>query len=195
MRIASTALVIIAGLMALLIGVAGFAADGGWGIDGANAAARLTARWSFVWFLTAWTASSLAALRPGGWRRDLLRRRRAIGLSFAAAHFVHAGFFLLAILVFRVEPPLPTLIGGGTGYLFVALMAATSNDAALRRLGPRLWRMLHATGGWIVLFIFALTYAGRIAEHPGLGIPATALIAAALALRIAAWLKTRQAMA
>lgn len=122
--------------MAVLTGVAGFAATGGWGLDGANATARLTARWPFAWFLTAWTASSLAALWPGGWRRDLLRRRRAIGLSFAAAHFVHAGFFLLAIFVFNAEQSLSAFIGGGTGYLFIALMAASSNDEAVRRLGP-----------------------------------------------------------
>src|ERR1044071_8755457 len=62
--------------------------------DGFSAATRLTARHSFFWFVTAWTASSLARLWPGGWRAVLLMNRRGIGLGFAAAHLIHAGFFI-----------------------------------------------------------------------------------------------------
>lgn len=158
----------------------------GWSFDGAISAASWTARWSFIWFLLAWSASSLAMLWPGGWRRQLLRRRRAAGVSFAAAHVVHAGFFTTAILVFGVERPVPILVSGGLVYAVILAMAATSNDAALRRLGARRWKRLHTIGGWIVLAVFANSYIGRLIDMSATGVIGTLLIVAALGLRFAA---------
>lgn len=185
MRISSGTLILLATSIAVLLALAGFALGGGWEVEGAKAAVRLTARWSFIWFLVAWSASSVAALWPGGWRAHLLRRRRAIGLSFAASQFVHAVCFLTAILNFGILVPLPVMIGGGTGYLFTGLMAATSNNAAMRLLGLKAWQALHLTGGWILWSIFAFSYTGRIAGNPWLGIPASALLALSLVLRMA----------
>lgn len=173
-------------LMALCLGGLGYA-WGGWTLDGALAAARWTARWSFVWFLLAWTASSVATLWPGGWRRELLRRRRALGLSFATAHLVHAGFFLTAIFEFGVTRPLGLFIGGGTAYAFILAMALTSNDASVRRLGARCWKRLHTLGGWVVMAVFVKSYFLRAVEVPAVGIPGSLLILAAFALRFAAW--------
>lgn len=183
--------VIVAGAAAVasLIAVAGALAFGGWTAEGVGAATRFTARWSFPWFLTAWTASSLATLWPGGWRTVLLRRRRAVGLAFAANHTVHFAALLTGILAFGRETALVTIVGGGTVYLFIALMALTSNDAAVRRMGPGRWRLLHAVGGWAILLVFTNSYVGRIGEKPWLGIPAAALIASAVLLRGLAWMK------
>jgi hypothetical protein len=111
-RIVSTPAVI--GLVALAAaGVAafGYAEFGGWTADGAGAAARYTARFSFPIFIAAWSASALATLWPGGWRSVMLRRRRAIGLSFAAAHFVHFVALLIAVLVFAAQPSAKTIYG------------------------------------------------------------------------------------
>jgi DMSO/TMAO reductase YedYZ heme-binding membrane subunit len=160
---------------------------GGWTLDGALAAARWTARWSFVWFLMAWSASSLAALWPGGWRRRLLRLRRALGLSFAAAHLVHAGFFLTAIVEFGVSRPIGLFVGGGTAYAFILAMAFTSNDASVRWLGARRWKQLHTLGGWVVMGVFVKSYFLRVVEAPAVGIPGSLLILTAFALRFAAW--------
>ena len=165
----------------------------GWNLDAALDAARWTARFSFAWFLLAWTASSVATLWPGGWRRTLLRRRRALGLSFAAAHFVHAGFFLTAIFEFGVTRPIGLFIGGGTAYAFVLAMALTSNDAAVRWLGARRWRLLHTVGGAVVMVVFVKSYFLRIPEAPAVGIPGSLLILTAFALRYAAWRKRRVA--
>jgi sulfoxide reductase heme-binding subunit YedZ len=183
--------VIVAGAAAIatVIAIAGALAFGGWTDAGIGAATRFTARWSFPWFLAAWTASSLATLWPGGWRTVLLRRRRAVGLGFAANHTVHFAALLTGILAFNREAALVTIVGGGTVYLFIALMALTSNDAAVRWMGPKRWRLLHAVGGWAILLVFTNSYVGRIGEKPWLGIPATALIAAAVLLRGLAWLK------
>ena len=95
-------------IAATLIGV-GAMALAGVDQEGARAAASLTARWAFVWFITAWSASSVAKLWPGGWRAALLRRRRAVGLGFAANHFVHLGF-VFAALSFGAERSMVTFI-------------------------------------------------------------------------------------
>ena len=177
--------------LALAIATAGYLAHGGWTYDGAAAAARLTARDSFLWFLVAWSASAVARLWPGGWRTALLRRRRSIGLGFAASHTVHLGALLIAILVFDHGTKLATIVGGGTGYLFVLAMAVTSNDGSVRRLGPRRWRLLHATGGYVIAGIFAFSYLGRVPANPGLAVPMLALIGLAAALRILARARKR----
>lgn len=186
--------VIVAGaaVATALIGLGAMALSGGLDQEGARAGASLTARWSFLWFVTAWSASSIAKLWPGGWRTMLLRRRRAVGLGFAAGHFVHAGFFLTAIFVFGAERNIVTFVGGGLGYAFIAAMAATSNDAAVRAMGPKGWKLLHQVGGGYVAFIFFASYLGRlIGEKPLVGAFGVGLLTLAVALRIAAFVKGR----
>lgn len=194
-HISSGALISTAGLLGTMAGLAGFAFYGGWSQEGAKAGAALTARWSFIWFLLAWSASPLAAFWPSGWAGLLLARRRALGLSFAIAHLVHAGFFLLAIMEFELPVPTITLAGGGAGYLFVAIMAMTSNNFSQHRLGLKLWRRIHMAGGWVVLAIFGFSYFGRIFEKPLIGVAGTALIVMALGIRIAAARKVRMGIA
>jgi methionine sulfoxide reductase heme-binding subunit len=160
-------------------------ARGGWSTEGATLAARYSARVSFYWFITAWSASSLATLWRGGWRAKLLARRRAVGLGFAAAHGVHFLALLTADILFGHESRPTTIIGGGIGYVFVVAMAATSNDGWIRRLGAKRWRLLHATGGWIVFGIFAVSYAGALAIKPLGAVPGVVLLALALAIRAA----------
>jgi methionine sulfoxide reductase heme-binding subunit len=190
-RISSIALISVAGLLTVMVGLVGFTFYGGWSQEGAKASAALTARWSFIWFLLAWSASSMATLWPGGWRSLLLARRRALGLSFAMAHLVHAGFFLVAIVIFGVFVPAVTIAGGGAGYVFIAIMAATSNNYSQRRLGIKNWRRIHTSGGWAVMAIFGFTYFGRVFENPMVGLPAMTLIVLALGLRMAAARKAR----
>jgi DMSO/TMAO reductase YedYZ heme-binding membrane subunit len=189
--------VIVAGAAtaALLIGLTATMLAGGFTEDGVLQGVRLTARWSFAWFITAWSASSLANLWPGGWRAMLLRRRRAIGLGFAFSHFVHAAFFLTAIFAFGHEAAPVILIGGGLGYVVVIAMAATSNNAAMKALGPKAWKALHSFGGVYLLLIFLNSYLGRLANgKPIVGAYGVALIGAAVTLRVAAFAKNRVAL-
>jgi sulfoxide reductase heme-binding subunit YedZ len=178
-------------LAALGVTAYGYAEFGGWNADAAGAAARYTARFSFPIFVLAWSASALAALWPGGWRGVLLRRRRAVGLSFAAAHFVHFGALLIAVLVFAAQPSAKTVYGGGAGYVFIALMALTSNDWSVRTLGPRNWKLLHTLGGLTIAVIFAVSYLGRLEDKPWLALPALTLLGVVGLLKLAAWLKKR----
>lgn len=122
-------------LAATAIAVAAAAVEGGWTREGALAAARMTARFSFPIFVLAWSASALARLWPGGWRTILLLRRRAIGLSFAGAHGVHLVALLAAILIFGAPSSPVGILGGGVGYVLLTAMALTSNDSAVRALG------------------------------------------------------------
>jgi sulfoxide reductase heme-binding subunit YedZ len=191
-RLGTGTIVGLSALAALAVGLGGMALQGGWTAEGAGAATRLTARWAFPWFIAAFAASSLATVWPGGWRTTLLRRRRAVGLAFAANHGVHLAFILLGVLVFEQTAKPVTVVGGGAAYVLIALMAATSSDAAVRWLGRARWKLLHAVGGWVVLLIFTNSYIGRLAEKPWLAIPSLALIAAALLLRIAAFARTRR---
>ena len=186
----ATYLIVLAAVTgAALIGRLGVALEG---VDGeAAAAARYTARYSFYWFVAAWSASALARLWPGGWRAQLLFRRRAIGLGFAAAHGVHFLAVLAVLLGPGYKADLPVLIGGGVGYVFVAAMALTSNNAAVRALGIGRWKLLHATGGYVLAFIFAFTYYGGLSAKPLAAAPALALIGIAAMLRAAAWAKGR----
>jgi hypothetical protein len=135
----------------------GCAEFAGWKADAAGAAARYTARFSFLWFVAAWSASALAALWPGGWRGVMLRRRRAIGLGFAAAHVVHLAALLIAVLVFESQPSAKSVYGGGAGYVFVALMALASNASSVRTLGPQNWKLLHTLGALTIAVIFAVS--------------------------------------
>jgi len=179
------------GLAAVAIGVA----LGGPGETGALFAARYTARASFFWFLAAWSASSLAQLWPGGWRTTLLARRRAVGIGFAVAHGIHFAALVTATVIFARGAALVQILFGGIGYAFVLAMAVTSNDASVRALGPRHWKLLHATGGWVLFVIFAVSYARSLAAKPFAAVLALTLLFAALALRIvvaarkAAWLR------
>jgi methionine sulfoxide reductase heme-binding subunit len=175
---------IVASLLAALACGYGLAL-GGWSAEGATLAARYSARVSFYWFMAAWAASSLTRHWPGGWRRTLLARRRAVGLGFAAAHGVHLVALLTAIMWFGRESSFTKIVGGGVGYLFVAAMAITSNDAAVRLLGGRRWRLLHTTGGWIIAAIFAVSYTSLVTIKPLAAVPALTFLLAAVLMRCA----------
>ncbi len=158
---------------------------------GWRAVTRTTVQVAFPLFLVAFLAAPIARLWPGPGSRALLVRRRALGLAFAAALLVHG----LAILHLAARVP-GTLslelegVVGGLGFLFVAAMAATSNDAAQRALGVRAWRGLHGIGQALLFVIFSASYAGRFAENPRYA-PGVLLLGVALALRIAASLQAR----
>lgn len=187
MKLSTPTIVLSAALAATAVGLLGMLTGGGWTHDGALMATRLTARFAFPIFLAAWSASALAALFPGGWRTTLLRRRRAVGLSFFAAHAVHLAFILNVVLVFHHEPPMVTVYGGGFVYVLIAAMALTSNDAAVKAMGRKGWKALHVTGGIAILLVFANSYVGRLKTMPMLAIPALVLIVLAVTLKVAAW--------
>lgn len=177
----SVGLCAVLALGCLSIGLAaGAAPDERWQL-----AARYTARLSFLLFLPVYAASAWHRLAPSAASRFVMRRRRAFGLGFATAHTVH----LCALTTYQVTvekwPDAATLIVGGGAYAAMFAMAATSNDAAVRRLG-RSWRRLHSVGIHWLWFVFTFSYAGRVLGGRLAFAPFLAAALGGLGLRIAA---------
>lgn len=180
----SLALLVLGGLQLALWGA---------GEDGIRVVVRSSARSSLLLFVLAFTASSLRALWRSEASRWLLANRRYLGVSYAASHALHAG--ALAALYhasseFAGSLDAVTLIGGGLAYVFTAAMAASSSDAAVRRLGRGRWRRLHLVGGWYIWIIFAQSYLPRAAAEPAYW-PAALGVLAVPALRFSARTRRR----
>lgn len=147
---------------------------------------RATARSSFVLFLAAFVASSLATLVPNGFTRGLVRERRYIGLSFAFSHLVHLGaIFSYGALNPQFWPSRGGLtnLPGTIGYLVIALLTVTSFHAVSKRLSPTAWKRLHTAGMWTIALIFGLSFYKRIPTMSALYALPFALLCAAVAVR------------
>ncbi len=155
---------------------------------------RASAQTSVLLFSTAFVASSLAAFFPGVTTRWLLRHRRQVGVSFAFSHAIH----LLALVLLADFFPHPFiddlsllgLVGGGTSYGFIFVMAATSNDRAVAWLGPRRWHLLHLIGGWTIWVIFLQSYLPLALLDPRYA-PLGLLVIAAAAMRAGSVVRRR----
>jgi len=161
----------------------------GTGEEGVRAAVRATARSSVVLFLLVFTASSLRRLRPVPATAWLLRNRRYVGVWFAVSHALHLGTIVVLARwwphpFFDREGNLLTLVGGGLAFVFIAILAATSSDRAVRALGGRRWRRLHTVGIYYVWVIFTQAYLVRALRAPGAALLAGALLLG-LAVRLA----------
>lgn len=175
-------------IMAAAILIVGGTGEAGW-----RTLIRATAETSFVLFMAAFVASALARLWPTAATRWMLQNRRYLGVSFAVSHSLHLTAIIMLARVaadhFRVDPV--TLIGGGTAYLFVAAMTATSFDRSAAWIGPRAWRLLHTVGAHFLWLVFALQYVGLVTRSPAYAPLAIATLAA-MAVRIAAWIRGRR---
>lgn len=155
---------------------------------------RYLARLGFLVFLPIYTASPLAKLVPSPATRWLVRMRRSLGLSYALVMGAHLCTILawFATPEIVVEPNL-TLIGGGAGMVLIAVLAATPNDASVRRLGRRTWRGVHGAALHFLWVIYLVTYLGRITESQPEFWPGLAVVIALAGLRFAARGKRRAA--
>ena len=165
----------------------------GTGEEGLQLATRYTVRDSFPLFLLAYTASAWVTLTHAPASKWLLRNRRYIGLSFALAHTIHFAMIVSYFSLTPAELDFVTILFGGLAYLFIWVMAATSNDWSVRTLG-RNWKRLHLVGSHYVWLIFVLTYGPRLVE-PGMfwvGVVGLGLAFAVLGVRVAAGIKMRR---
>lgn len=159
--------------------------------EGWRLAARYTARVAFLLFLPVYGASAWHRLARSAASRFAVEQRRALGLGFATAHTVHLGALVAFNVLAGERPDLPTVVVGGGAYLAMFAMAATSTDAAVRRLGRR-WRTLHRIGAHWLWFVFAFSYTGRVAAGQLFFAPFAALAFAGLAARVVAWRRARR---
>ena len=156
--------------------------------------ARYTARISFFFFIISFSASSMCTLFSNRFTRFVRNQRRYIGLSFALAHTVH----LIALTTFFITSSLPpdifTLVTGGLGYAVMYLMAVTSNDKAVKKLGFRRWKLLHKFGVNYIAIIFTVTYFGKLVREKFVSIEFSLLLSIvffAFLLRMLNFLRTR----
>lgn len=113
-----------------------------------------TAHIAFALFWMAFTASSFNTLAPGQYSKWAMKNRRYIGLSFAAMHFIHLVLVLSNITLTAEAREWYVLLAGGAAYSFLGLMALTSNNAAMKKLGTKNWKRLHWVGSWYIWAIF-----------------------------------------
>jgi DMSO/TMAO reductase YedYZ heme-binding membrane subunit len=151
---------------------------------GLGMALRWTARASLVFFLLAFTASSVNRLWPGGLGKWLLRNRRELGLSFALLHFTHAGFIAARVIVhsdnFWGSRSVASLVPGTFAYLLLLAMTITSFARPRKWLGRARWNVLHKVGVYALWLIFTLAYAKGVSDEPAKAAGVAFLIAGLL---------------
>lgn len=149
---------------------------------------RVTARIAFLFLMLAYIArpirmllGNVSSLRTGV--RQYMKHRRFLGLAMAIAHTVHAGYIASLQLVLGQELGVEILVLGGGAFVFMWLMAATSNSPGVALLGKN-WRRLHLFGLHYLWLVFVYTFAGRIAEDPWYIV---AVVAGVLGLLLRSW--------
>jgi DMSO/TMAO reductase YedYZ heme-binding membrane subunit len=124
---------------------------------------QMTVRCSVPLLYLAFAASAMKVLFPSKFTRWLVRNRRSIGISYAAA----MAWQLLFILwmwsghwdyyteeVYSLEDILFQV----TGYMYIIAMTITSFHPVRRRLSLLQWRVLHKTGIYFLWFTVVDTY-------------------------------------
>lgn len=183
---------------ALVVGAAAIYAAYDVPIDGIRRVIRVTAHTSLAFFLLTFSASALMRLWPSETTRWLRRNRRQFGVTFAVSHIVH-GIAIIALVrsdetLFWQLSSVGNIVAGGSAYVFILLMLATSFDATARLIGPRAWNALHTVGSWYIWISFMVTNGKRIPTGAGFAFTVTLLVAAA-ALKICSKLAARRASA
>lgn len=151
--------------------------------EGIRRVIRVTAHTSLGFFLLAFMASTMAALRPGEASRWLLAHRRGFGVTFAVSHIIH-GIAIIALAqrdpaLFWQLSSIGNIVAGGSGYVAILAMLATSFDATARTIGPRAWRVLHTSAAWYIWVSFMITNGKRIPQSANYALPVTLLVIAA----------------
>lgn len=159
--------------------------------DGIRVVLRFTAHCSAALFATAFSASAIRAHLPGSFSAAIIGHRRAVGLAFAMSHLIHAIAIATLTAKTGLIPEPTTILAGGIGYGFIAAMAATSSDRAVRALGPAKWRKLHLAGSWYLWFVFMATYLPVAAAGDGVAAVFAAILAATAILRISSGGKSK----
>ena len=151
---------------------------------------RESAYLAFLLYIVVLLARPLQQLLRADWTATLLRNRRLVGVSFAAAMTAHLG---LIIYRFGTQPELefsPDPFGVGA-YAVFYLMLITSFDAPKKALGPKAWKLLHRIGLLYAAVIFAVPRPLETVTEPEYlryGIP----FALAVLIRITAWRRSSQ---
>ena len=150
---------------------------------------RYSAHLAFVFLLLAFSASTLKAVVNNAQTRGLVRYRRQLGLGFATAHTFHLVALILFLSNLEGYSVDASLAVAGFGYVVTALLALTSNDYSVRRLGPAKWKQLHAIGISILMLYFFVAFSGRLLTNFA---PIYAVYVALIATAVVAKLRVKR---
>lgn len=130
-----------------------------WGI-------RRTVDIAFVLFFFSFGATAIHLIAKSRFSSWLTRNRRYLGISFGITFLAHASLILL--LAQRYPEPFLSEINnavittGIVAFSLTALMTLSSNNAAMKLLGHKLWSSMHTLGGYYLLAMFCLTYLSKL---------------------------------
>ena len=150
---------------------------------------RYSAHLAFVFLLLAFSASTLKAFVNNAQTRGLVRYRRQLGLGFATAHTFHLVALILFLSNLEGYSVDASLAVAGFGYVVTALLAVTSNDYSIKRLGPANWKQLHSVGISILMLYFFVAFSGRLLTNFA---PIYAVYVALIATAVVAKLRAKR---
>ncbi len=142
-----------------------------WSGPAVSAMIQLSVRCAVPLLYLAFAASSLHLLFPGTFTRWMLRNRKIMGLSFAAAMAwqlffilwlvtVYSGYYMEGVYVLR------DVIEGVVGYSFLIAMTLTSFKFARKHLQPKSWRLLHKSGIYAIWMYAYSVYWWELFYYP-----------------------------
>ena len=128
--------------------------------EGVSGMIQLSVRCAVPILFLAFGASSLQIVAPSTFSRWLLKNRKYIGLSFAAAMAWQLLFILWMVTVYtdyyvNEVYVMRDAIEGVGGYLFLIAMAITSFKFARKHIKPKSWKLLHKSG---IYFLWAYAF-------------------------------------
>lgn len=150
---------------------------------------RYSAHLAFVFLLLAFSASTLKAFANNAQTRGLVRYRRQLGLGFATAHTFHLVALILFLSNLEGYSVDASVAVAGFGYVVTALLAITSNDYSIKRLGPAKWKQLHSVGISILMLYFFVAFSGRLLTNFA---PIYAVYVALIATAVVAKLRVKR---
>ena len=150
---------------------------------------RYSAHLAFVFLLLAFSASTLKAFANNAQTRGLVRYRRQLGLGFATAHTFHLVALILFLSNLEGYSVDASVAVAGFGYVVTALLAVTSNDYSIKRLGPAKWKQLHSVGISILMLYFFVAFSGRLLTNIA---PIYAVYVALIATAVVAKLRVKR---
>ncbi|MES2803567.1 MAG: ferric reductase-like transmembrane domain-containing protein [Bdellovibrionota bacterium] len=139
-------------------------------VFGLRSGIRFTAQYSLVLFSIGFIATSLQLFPKNQLTIWIRKNRRYLGLSFAMSHLVH-GLVIFALylgypdLFQQVVSPLSKIFGG-IGFFVIFVLAMTSSDYAIKKIGFHRWKSIHRIGVYYIWFMFLASYLPRALSFP-----------------------------
>jgi len=124
-----------------------------------------TAQYSLALFSIGFIATSLQLFPKNQLTMWIRKNRRYLGLSFATSHLVHG---LIIFVLYLMDPDLfqqivspLSKVFGGIGFFAIFILAMTSSDYAIKKIGFQRWKNIHRFGVYYIWFIFLASYLPR----------------------------------